>query len=183
LIAGHPLDPLTPAEITAAAHACSSYAVSQDIRVLRFNTITLKEPLKADLLAYSNQPETATIPLRQAFCTLQIPGECGKVIEAVVGFLDAAADAKVESWTVREGVQPLFTPDDCFEAEAIVKADLEVRKMLKETYSIEDLDMVACDPWSVHLPPCPGRLIQTFMYQRVGHVDDNAYAHPIDFVS
>jgi primary-amine oxidase len=31
-----------------------------------------------------------------------------------------------------EGVNALATPDDCFEAEAIAKADPEVRRLLKE---------------------------------------------------
>ena len=34
---------------------------------------------------------------------------------------------KVTSWVEVPGVQPLATPDDCFEAEAIVKADTEVQ--------------------------------------------------------
>ena len=33
----------------------------------------------------------------------------------------------------------------------------------------------------MHLPPCEGRLIQTFMYVKTSP-DDNAYAHPLDFV-
>jgi primary-amine oxidase len=48
---------------------------------------------------------------------------------------------------------------------------------------VTDMEMVVCDPWSVHLPPADGgRLIQLFMYLRIGHEMDNAYAHPIDFV-
>lgn len=34
---------------------------------------------------------------------------------------------KVTSWTEVAGVQPLATPDDCFDAEDIVKADPEVQ--------------------------------------------------------
>lgn len=86
------------------------------------------------------------------------------------------------AWNPKEGVQALATPDDCFDAEAIAKADPDVQALLAEKYGITDLEMVACDPWSVHLPPFEGRLIQTFMYARVGSVNDNAYAHPIDFV-
>ena len=33
---------------------------------------------------------------------------------------------------------------------------------------------------AVHIPPIPGRLIQTFMYVRTSP-DDNHYAHPLDF--
>jgi primary-amine oxidase len=47
-----------------------------------------------------------------------------------------------------EGVQALATPDDCLDAEAIVKADPAVAKLLAELYGITDLTLVACDPWS-----------------------------------
>jgi Cu2+-containing amine oxidase len=65
-----------------------------------------------------------------------------------------------------EGVQPLASPEDCFDAEAIAKSDPEVVSLLKERYGITDLDLVACDPWSVHCAPREGRLIQLFTYLR-----------------
>ena len=65
-----------------------------------------------------------------------------------------------------EGVQPLASPEDCFDAEAIAKANPEVVSLLKERYGISDLDLVACDPWSVHCAPKEGRLIQLFTYLR-----------------
>ena len=52
----------------------------------------------------------------------------------------------------KEGVQPLASPDDCFDAEAIAKADQKVQERLG-LYGITDMDLVACDPWSgVHMP-------------------------------
>lgn len=122
-------------------------------------------------------------------------------------------------WKDVPNVQPVATPDDCFEAEAIAKQDATVKKLLADR-GITDTDLVACDPWcacvlmctfasevhlctlcilhvvhctlhvvqctqpcgrSVHLAPCPGRLIQTFMYHR-SHPDDNHYCKPLDFV-
>lgn len=47
-----------------------------------------------------------------------------------------------------EGAQPLLTPDDCNDAEEIAKADPRVRELLKAR-GINDLDLVAADPWSV----------------------------------
>ena len=38
----HPLDPLSAAEMSAAAEACRQYAAAQGVASLRFNTITLK---------------------------------------------------------------------------------------------------------------------------------------------
>ena len=65
-----------------------------------------------------------------------------------------------------EGVEPVATPDDCFEAEAIAKADPRVVELLRERYGVSDLELVACDPWSVHAAPAEGRLIQLFTYLR-----------------
>jgi primary-amine oxidase len=161
------------------------YALAQDIPSLRFNVITLKEPPKKELLAYDADPSSKPAPLRQAFCILQTPPKSG-ALEAVVT-LGTATDplaATVVSWEFKDGVQPLATPDDCFDAEAIVKADHVVQKLLQDKYGITNMDLVVCDPWSVHLPPTHlkhRRLIQTFMYSRKMEMD-NAYAHPIEFI-
>ena len=88
------------------------------------------------------------------------------------------------------GTQPLISPDECDMAEDIVKADSEVAALLKERYGIEDLSLLACDPWSVHVASddfaplrwredgVPARLVQTFLYMR-DDPDDNHYAHPV----
>ena len=79
----------------------------------------------------------------------------------------------------------MATPDDCFEAEAIAKADPEVRRLLLERHGVSDMALVACDPWSVHLAPreagaAPGdtRLIQCFMYLRSSPNDNQCVAAP-----
>ena len=46
-------------------------------------------------------------------------------VEAIV--LLSEQPVKLTSWVEVPGVQPLATPDDCFDAEAIVKADPEVQ--------------------------------------------------------
>ncbi len=83
------------------------------------------------------------------------------------------------------GVEPLFTPFECFEAERIVKADPQVRALLESRYGIsaeEVEEHVAADPWSVHdHGELQGRLIQTFLYWRAS-LDDNAYSHPINML-
>lgn len=45
-------------------------------------------------------------------------------------------------------MQPMLTPDDCFDAEEVAKADAGVRKLLAAR-GITDLSLVVCDPWSV----------------------------------
>lgn len=178
----HPLDPLGADEIRAVAAACRKHAESLALPFLRFNVISLQEPPKRALVAYDAAPSPATLPPRQAFAVLQTPPE-GGAIEAVLT-LTPEGPVAVESWVKREGVQPLASPDDCFDAEAIAKADPEVIELLATKYGLTDLDLVVCDPWSVHMPPehlKHRRLIQTFMYVRAFEMD-NAYAHPLDFV-
>lgn len=53
----------------------------------------------------------------------------------------------VETLQVK-GMQPMLTPDDCFDAEEIAKADAGVRTLLAAR-GITDLSLVVCDPWSV----------------------------------
>jgi primary-amine oxidase len=65
-----------------------------------------------------------------------------------------------------QGLNPLATPDDCFEAEAIGKADEEVRRLLQERYGITDMSLVAFDPWSIHASPLQQRCIQLFTYMQ-----------------
>mmetsp|Transcript_4045 Transcript_4045/g.5554 ORF Transcript_4045/g.5554 Transcript_4045/m.5554 type:complete len:864 (-) Transcript_4045:369-2960(-) len=117
---------------------------------------------------------------------------------------DIAAAAKNDAIVLNHvdlpvGTQPLFTPDDCDLAEEISKSSPEVRRAVLERYGIQDVEReLVCDPWSVHLADdrdksltvdkgtgLPRRLIQTFLYQRMLHLDtyeDNHYAHPIDIV-
>lgn len=186
----HPLDPLTPNEISLISNACKQYDWKTAVpslrgtdsvdRAIRFNTITLKEPKKTDLLKYSKSRSRYDVQ-RQAFCILQFPS-LGTVIEVIINYVKEDNVWNVSSVKLVEGMQPLATPDDCLYAEKIVKADVNIQKLLATKYGIVDMKMVVCDPWSVHNPPIQGRLIQTFMYLRNIHMMDNAYAHPISFV-
>lgn len=160
-------------EVRAAA-ACAR-ACKQAPGHIRFNSISLKEPAKAELLAFGSGGQ----PLpRQAALVLQAP-PTDYVAEAVVDL----ASSTVVSWKQVKGAQPMLTPDDCNDAEEIAKADAQVQQLLKAR-GITDFNLVVADPWSVHLPPkgtnAP-RLIQTFMYLHAQPAD-NAYARPLDFV-
>ena len=140
----HPLDPLNAGELASAAEACRAHASKLGLPSLRFNTITLLEPPKQELLAFARGAGAAgaEAPPRRAFCILQTPG----TVEATV--LLEEQGPVVSSWSQVEGVQPLATPDDCFDAEAIAKGDAGLQALLLEKYGITDLALVACDPWS-----------------------------------
>ncbi len=182
----HPLDPLSADEVTvtrdlllAAYKGKFPSAASPPI----FNLVTLEEAPKAELLAFD--AGTGPVPARKGFAILQPPraafaeNETYAVVEAVVNL----TSQEVEQWKLVEGVQPLITPEDCFEAERICKADAEVCELLASRYGITDVEAdVACDPWSVHEHgTLQGRLVQLFLYKRT-NPNDNQYAHPIDMV-
>eukprot|EP00877_Chromochloris_zofingiensis_P005949 jgi/Chrzof1/1607/Cz10g14120.t1 len=177
----HPLDPLAIDEINLAAAACRAKAVALGLPPLRFNTITLQEPPKLDWLQY-DAGARSSLP-RLAFCILQTPPHF-LVYEAVVDLRAHATAAAVVSWTKLDGDsmpgQPLATPDDCLDAEAIARDDPAVQQLVKAR-GICDFGMVACDPWAIHnCPPTwKGRLMQVFMYLKTSP-DDNEYAHPMD---
>ncbi|DBA72671.1 TPA: putative terpene-alkaloid biosynthetic cluster [Trebouxia sp. C0005] len=173
---GHPLDALSAEEIKACSKACSAYAEQHELDALRFNVISLKEPTKAELLAY--EADKSKTPSRKAYCIVQsFPKSPVNEVHLDV----SGSGATVTSWKQVDGVEPLASPDDCLLAEQIAKADPKVREQLK-LRGVTDMDLVACDPWSVHMVPCEGRLIQLWMYYRNGDPDDNHYAHPLDFI-
>ena len=166
----HPLDPLTEDEVRQAVRTVRASVASGD---LRFNVIDVVEPEKKLLLA--------GLATRILEVTYQIPAE-RKAYKAKIGGQDLSNVLEVVEL---EGVQPLLTPDDCFLAEEIAKADPKVKELLAERYGIIDLEAnLCCDPWSVH---CTGdeafdtrssRLVQTFLYRRDSEFD-NQYAHPL----
>jgi len=101
----HPLDPLTPPEVAAAAAACRAHSGPRRVP-LRFNTVTLQEPPKAQLLAFSRG--RLPRPPRRAFCVVQTPPEfC--VVEAVVEFGGGGGGgASVVSWIRVGGLRAAF---------------------------------------------------------------------------
>lgn len=85
-------------------------------------------------------------------------------------------------------MQPTVTVDDAVEAEEIMKSSPEFRRVVAERYGITDVSVLAVDPWyngerfeTKDNTPV-GRQMMMFLYTRMGDVDDNFYAHPLDLV-
>jgi primary-amine oxidase len=93
----HPFDPLSNAEIEAAVQI-----VRQEYGQVHYNAITLKEPLKKEMLRWLENPQIPR-PLRIADVVVVAPG--GKVIE---GWVDLKA-GKIIRWESLDGVQPLVS--------------------------------------------------------------------------
>ena len=109
----HPLDPLTPAEIEAAARAVTAAASLGPLA--RFVYITLYEPAKADVIAFE---AGGPAPERQAKVLIRERAERA-TYEGIVA-VDSAA---VRSWRRVDGVQPPVMFEEFLAAEAAVRAD------------------------------------------------------------
>lgn len=168
----HPLDQLTIAEIKVAAAICRQHKPEINFA---FNSITLKEPPKPDVLAYFR--DASRVPPR---CALSIAFEAGTttLYEIVI---DITAK-KVESFVNRKGVMPTITLEDLQATETIVRSDPRVIKLCADI-GIDDMSKVYCDAWTIGFDERWGtkhRLQQALMYYRVSE-HDNQYAHPLDF--
>lgn len=144
-IATHPLDPLTPTEISKSSRLIRG--LHQNQRNWIFNSITLLEPPKKVLLPYlfneyeKSPKDIASIP-RKSFSIL-IEKRTGDVYEVVANL----SDDTIERFdAVPTGHQPTLTPEDCFEAERIAKADSDVRRRCF-LLGLEDMDLIVADPW------------------------------------
>eukprot|EP00775_Hariotina_reticulata_P002821 gene2821-3114_t len=177
LCADHPLDQLTAVEVSRASACVRRYAAAEGITgTLRFNTIMLKEPPKAQMLAFwkGRGPK----PERRAVVWV-INAPKGDFYEAIVALAEgpaatagsgAAALDEVRIWRKMEGLQPTTTPDDCTLAEHIIMADPRIRNLLRDRYGITDPDLIVFDAWSLHGTPEDYKAAKS----------DNEYAHPLD---
>lgn len=184
--APHPLDQLSPSEVERAASVCLAHAAAGALGVLRFNVIIAQEPVKSEMLAFSSG--RGPQPRRIALCVIIVPSR-EQAVEARVllgGGASGTMDDTMLEWKLLEGVHPMTTPDDNFYAEAIVKADPRIVALVAERYGVTDVDtQLSVDTWACHDAPDhlnARRLMQGFLYVKVGGAKDNEYAHPIDLV-
>jgi len=139
----HPLDPLTPSEITDTTRLIrTAYPHKKWI----FNSITLIEPQKILVLEYiaaegRQDCKVPFIPRRSK--TLLIENFTGKVFEVKVNLSSKVIEKYGE---VPPGNQPTFTIEETILAEDIIRKDIEVQKRCFKL-GLEDMDMVIADPW------------------------------------
>jgi primary-amine oxidase len=167
----HPLEPLTAAEISAAA------AVLRDSGRTgpgsRFVSITLHEPVKSAVLAFD---EDGTGVAREADAVV-LDRSDGRTYEATVSL----SDSTVTRWEHVPGVQPQVLLEEFFACEEIVKSDPGVQDALRAR-GITEFDGVMVDPWSAghYGDELEGRLVRALVWIKIGGPDDNGYAHPVE---
>lgn len=167
----HPLDRLTPEE-TAAAVAL----IRADDRWgdrMRFASVGLHEPAKADVLAF-----TPGDPVTRAAEAVVLDNADGSTVEVTASLTDGA----VTRWHRIEGVQPSVILDEFFEAEAAIREDPGFQAAMARR-GITDMDLVTIDPWSAGSYgddlESSRRIIRGLVWVH-DQPGDNQYARPVD---
>ena len=173
----HPLDPLSQTEVaavTATLRAHDGFAALSERT--RFVSIALREPAKADVLAWT---AGGSLPRREAEVVLLDRGrECA--VEALV----ALAPAGIAAWQERTDIQPMAVVSELMEAEELVRNDPQFQAALRRR-GVTDLAAVQVDAWPAgHFGPEEetgqrlGRAV-AFLKPNPG---DSEWAHPVDGV-
>jgi primary-amine oxidase len=171
--ATHPLDPLSAAEIEAAAAAAKT---SQGLGgTARFVYISLYEPAKAEVVAFE---QGGPAPERLVKVVIRERAERA-TYEGIV----ALPQAEVVSWKKVPGVQPSVMFEEFLAAEAIVRADPRWQEAMRKR-GVTDFDLCMIDPWSSPnvapgLGPEDGRFVRPLTWVRDAP-DDNGYARPVE---
>jgi primary-amine oxidase len=169
----HPLEPLTAAEIEAAAAAVTAAAGLGP--AARFVYISLYEPAKADVIAFE---AGGPAPEREAKVIVRERAHRA-TYEGVV----AVGQGEVRSWRPVPGVQPSVMFEEFVAAEEIVRADPRWQAAMARR-GVTDFSLCMIDPWSSPnvapgLGPGDGRFIRPLTWVRSAP-GDNGYARPVE---
>ena len=169
----HPLDPLDGAEIAAAVKVI--HGTAQFPKGALFPIVVLKEPPKADVLAY--RPGAAF--RREAFAVVY-DRAANTTFEAVVDL----RGGKLVSWTQVHGVQPGFLVEELSAISDIVKADPRWQDAMRRR-GLTDSRQIHVDGWApgtVGVTAAEGpRLLRALAFDRTG-ATSNVYSRPIEGV-
>jgi primary-amine oxidase len=165
----HPLEPLTAEEIIEAVAILR--AERELPATIRFSTVELREPAKAEVLAWHNAADPIS---REAFAILLDRAD-GSVVEAVVSLTERA----VTSWEPVPGVQPRILLEEFVECEEMLKRNPEFLAALAAR-GITDPSLVMVDPWSAGGElGNERRLVRALSWVR-SEPGDNGYARPVE---
>ncbi|KAL4881325.1 copper amine oxidase [Aspergillus karnatakaensis] len=177
----HPLDPLTPAEISLAAQIVRDAFSSSS---LVFRAITLVEPPKRSLVGYLDAERQGT--------TLPPPPPR---VARVLYYLDKPTQFRELEANLLDrsifGEKPLDGKHAFVDAGEMKKCEKACLSDSGVQEAIKDLDLpeeavVVCDPWTYSpdgMHDMSRRVVMCFMYMKLQeHGDTNHYAFPLDLV-
>jgi len=169
--ATHPLDRLTEEE--SAAGVALIKADERFGARMRFGSVNLHPPAKADVLAF--EPGN---PFERAIDAVVLDNSDGSSVE-ITASLTAGG---ITRWERLGGVQPSVILDEFFESEEIIRNDPGFQAAMAKR-GITDMDLVTIDPWSAgnygDQVESGHRIIRglVWVHDKPG---DNQYARPID---
>lgn len=170
---GHPLEPLTAHEISAATTLLRVAKGLTD--AARFVFVALHEPAKTDVLAW--QPGDAPLP-REAFAVLYDRAE-RRTYETVVSL----TTGEVTSWRAVDGIQPQITAEEFFTCEEIVRGDPRWQDAMRKR-GVEDFSLAMIDPWASSWTgpeddPAARRILRPLTWMRSAP-GEHGYARPVE---
>ncbi|KAL5350987.1 hypothetical protein ACLOAV_004560 [Pseudogymnoascus australis] len=168
----HPLDQLIVTEISVATELIRNHATPLHVK---FNSITLREPLKKEYAAFRSAGGPR--PDRKAIAIVLETGT-SNVAEVIVNL----THNRVEDWKQMTNVMPTLTLEDLDFTESLARNDPRVIEACREI-GIFNMSKVFIDAWSIGHDDRWGldiRLQQGLAYYRKSE-HDNQYAHPLDF--
>lgn len=178
----HPLDPLTPDEITTVAKILR--AVYPPNSPIHFKAVTLDEPAKSLVVPYLEAEHRGSpLPIvpRSAY-VLYVMQNTHKTFEAIVDFSTGKLVSNAE---IPADCHAAADTSELYEIEEIALSSPEVKKEL-ERLNLPKGAVVACDPWTYGTDGDDDqtRKWQCYMYLRDpshNHPESNHYAIPLDF--
>ena len=133
---GHPLDPLTADEISAASQIASAHEPREG---WRFPLVALDEPDKEVVRGFADGD-----PIERRAFVMLLDTASGEAVECVV---DLGAEA-VQRWTRLEGHQPFPLMEEFGRAVEAVKSDARwLAAMKRRGFSDEQIELIQVDPW------------------------------------
>ena len=168
----HPLSPLSPAELEeATALLKRERSLTDDFR---FVTVTLDEPIKAQLRAWPEEP----VPRRVAI--LGFDRTTATVHEAIV----CLTSGEIVEWRAVPGAQPPLMFEEWEAIGPLVKSDRRWQEAMRRR-GVSDFELVQIDPWggSYVSPeeddPSRRRVCRPLTYVKK-HGEGQPYARPVD---
>ncbi|KAJ6590020.1 copper amine oxidase [Mycena vulgaris] len=187
--AWHPLDSLTPDEITAASLAVRKHiATETDVKAIKFITCYLLPPPKKAVLAYLGiplapgaKPEAPGLITRKAEADiLDLVG--GRSFNVILSLQER--EWKVDTFDLlEEGLQPQISVEELINCERVVRQDPLIQQLAKDVGVTPE--QIFCEGWSIGFDerfPRTIRLQQGVLFARFSQ-HDNHYAHPMDFLA
>uniref|UniRef100_A0A093VM82 Amine oxidase n=1 Tax=Talaromyces marneffei PM1 TaxID=1077442 RepID=A0A093VM82_TALMA len=182
MAAVHPLDPLTPQEISLAAHIVRNSFPSND---LIFRAITLWEPPKKELIPYLEAERLKEQPPSPPPRIAQVLFYVDKATQFRRGRVDLV-QKKVTDVKNLDGHHAYVDAGEMKKCEKACLDDSRVQAAIK-ALQLPEGAVVVCDPWTYSpdgMNDMTRRCVMCFFYMKLSpHGNANHYAYPLEFIA